>query len=259
MFNLTTIKERQAQFEASPKYKNGLFLAGYFSKINENLKSIDYYRRSVRLGRSTLPDYSFEIFNNMANAVWQEKIAFDSIFPTADAVLESDKVLKTKIIKVAQLMTRLCRKFYRAKDAKKYLQAGIDIALGPNENKKDPMYRTLLADYKLYIEDDTTLATKIKKITLGQGWEEDRDKFYDYAQWCLEREINLEEAELYARKAINLVYPGMYRARVLNTVADICFARGKVEEAIKMINAAIDEDPDNRLYQNQLIRFQDAK
>ena len=47
----------------------------------------------------------------------------------------------------------------------------------------------------------------------------------------------------------------MYRARVLNTVADICFAQGKKDEAIRIINLAIEEDPDNRLYQNQLKRY----
>jgi tetratricopeptide (TPR) repeat protein len=257
--DLTTINERVARFEISPVYNNGLFLAGFYSKIGEHLKSVEYYRRSVPLGKSTFSDYAYEIFNNMANAVWKEMIPFDSVFSTADAVLASKKVLPTKIIKTAQLMTRMGKKFNRSDDAAKYLQAGMTAALGPEENKKDPTYRGLVADYKLYIDKDTVLAIKIKKLTLGQGWEEDRDKFYDYSKWCLEREINLEEAEAYARKAINMVYPGKFRARVYNTVADICFIRGKTEEAIRMINLAIDEDPDNRLYQNQLIKFQDAK
>jgi predicted Zn-dependent protease len=42
----------------------------------------------------------------------------------------------------------------------------------------------------------------------------------------------------------------------LNTVAEICFARGKKDEAIEAINRAIDEEPNNLLYQNQLERFQ---
>jgi tetratricopeptide (TPR) repeat protein len=186
-------------------------------------------------------------------------LPLDSVFPAADAVLASDKVMKTKHIKVAQMMTRLTRKLDRVEEAEKYLQAGMKTALGPENNKKDPTYRLLMADYQLYIEKSPSRATQIKKIVMGAGWEEDRDKFYEYAKWCLDREINLEEAEMYARKAIDMVHPGKYRARVYGTVAEICFVRGKVEEAIRMINFAIDENPVDRLYQNRLIRYQEEK
>ncbi len=253
--DLSTIDQRIDRFETSPTYKEGLFLAGHFSKIGQHLKSIEYYRKSVGLGKSTFNDYSYEIFSNMANAVWKDMIPLDSLFPTADAVLNSKSGKADKEYKVAQLITRVARKVGRTDEIDPYLQAGMKAALGPNENKKDPKYRELLADYILYIEENLSRATKVKKISMGQGWKDDRDKFYDYSKWCLEREINLEEAEMYARKAINLVFPGMYRARVLNTVADICYARDKTDEAVKFINLAIDEDPDNRLYQNQLKRY----
>lgn len=253
--DLSTIDEHIARFNNSPTYNEGLFLAGHFSKIGQYLQAVEYYRKSAGLGKSTYSDYSYEIFNNMANAVWKDMIPFDSLFSVADAVLHSKTAGADKEYKVAQLMTRVARKVGRTDEIAPYLQAGMTAALGPNENKKDPKYRELLADYLLYCEKNLSQATQVKKITLGKGWEDDRDRFYDYSKWCLEREINLEEAEMYARKAINLVYPGMYRARVLNTVADICFARGKTEEAIEIINQAIDEDPDNLLYRNQLKRY----
>ncbi len=256
MQDRTTINTRLARFETNPVYRDGLFLAGFYSKTGEYLKAVNYYRRSVAIGKPNLADYAYDIFENMANAVWQEKIDFDSVFPTADAVLISNRVMPTKIVKTAQLMTRLCRKFNRSHDAAKYLEAGMQTTLKTDNNKQNMMYRLLLADQTLYIKDDTVRAIAIKKDALGPGWENERDKFYDYAQWCLEREIDLDEAEKFARKAIDQVYPGKYRARVLNTVAEICFARGKKDEAIEAINRAIDEEPNNLLYQNQLERFQ---
>ena len=255
MQDLSTIDERMARFEATPIYKEGLFLAGYYSKIGEYLRSVDYYRRSVALGRAGSMDYAYQIFYNMANAVWNDMISFDSLFPAADAALRTNSNELGIEFKVAQLITRVARKVSRTGEIARYLQIGIDATgkIGGEQAKQDNAL--LKADYTLYIEKDLVKATQIKKASLGSGWENDRDKFYEYAKWCLEREINLEEAEMYARKAINLVYPGKYRARVLGTVADICFARGNKDEAIRVINQAIAEDPDDLLYQNQLKRF----
>jgi tetratricopeptide (TPR) repeat protein len=178
---------------------------------------------------------------------------FDSVYPAADAVLKSNASHKDNTVKVAQLMTRLSRKFDHYQGLGKYIQAAIDISAGDNATQQ-----LLRADYALCITNDTVAALSIKKNTMGPGWENDRDRFYEYARWCLERRIKLDEAEMYARKAINLVYPGMYRARVLGTVAEICEARGNLDGAIEAAQSAMDEDPDNLLYRNLLKRFKDA-
>jgi len=178
---------------------------------------------------------------------------FDSVYPAADAVLKSRTNRKDNTVKVAQLTMRLSRKFDHYQGLGKYIQAAIDITAGDNATQQ-----LLKADYALCIANDTAVALSIKKKAMGPGWDNDRDRFYEYARWCLERRINLDEAEMYARKAINLVYPGMYRARVLGTVAEICEARGNLDGAIEAARSAINEDPDNLLYSNLLKRFEDA-
>jgi len=254
--DITPIAQRESRFDANPTQKEALFLAGYFSKSGEHVKAIHYYRRGVALGGSKGYDYGYEIFSNTANAVWKEMLPYDSIYPVADHVLASALRKKDNTVKVAQLMTRLARKFDRYDGLGQYLVAAINItSQSPNDGST---HELLKADYALCIENDTLKATDIKKAAMGSGWEEQRDLFYEYSKWCLERKINLAEAEMYARKAINLVYPGMYRARVLGTVAEICEARGNYKEAIWNARQAISEDPDNLLYQNLLKRFQEA-
>jgi tetratricopeptide (TPR) repeat protein len=251
--DLTPIVNREARCKSNPSQKEALFLAGYFSKSGKYDKSVGYYRRAIGLGGGKGYDYAYEIFSNAANAVWNEMFPFDSVYPAADAVLTSKMNRKDNIVKVAQLMTRLSRKFDHYNGLEKYYQAAIDISTGDKATQQ-----LLKADYALCISNDTATATAIKKNTMGPGWENERDKFYEYAQWCLERRIHLDEAEMYARKAINLVYPGMYRARVLGTVAEICEARGDLDGAIEAAQLAINEEPDNLLYQNLLKRFQEA-
>ncbi len=253
--NITPIEQRESRFKAKPTQQEALFLAGYFSKSGEHVKAVEYYRRGFALSGGKGYDYTYEIFSNTANAVWKEMLVYDSIYPAADAALTSNGKRKENAIKVAQLMTRLARKFNEYDGLEEYLLAAINITSGSPSDKNT--HELLKADYALCIENDTTEATNIKKATMGPGWGDQRDLFYEYSKWCLEREINLAEAEMYARKTINLVYPGMYRARVLGTVAEICEARGNYKEAIWNARQAISEDPDNLLYQNLLKRFQE--
>jgi tetratricopeptide (TPR) repeat protein len=254
--NLLTIDQRVAEFQKKPSSEEALFLAGYFSDKGEHLKAVDYYRRALELRNAPGYDYSFQIFQNMANAVWKDMADFDEALPTADTVLNSKVKSTENVIKVAQLMARLARKTNRTGDIAKYLQAGIDAAAADKSGKWKASCSELKADYALHVSADTTTALRLKKESLGAGWEKDRDKFYAFANWCLERKIDLEEAEEYARKTVNLVYPGRIRAMVLNTLAEICAARGHTEEAVKIIKLAIDQEPRNEFYSGQLEKFQ---
>lgn len=44
---------------------------------------------------------------------------------------------------------------------------------------------------------------------------------------------------------------------VLDTVAEICNARGSCNSALDWIQLAVNEDPDNQYYKDQFERFQD--
>ena len=160
------------------------------------------------------------------------------------------------MINVGKMMIHLARRKNKTETVGKYLLAAINAASNSRNARHQESYRLLRADYSLHISHDTTEAVALKKVTLGKGWEENRDRFYDFARWCLERKVNLAEAEEYARKTVNLVYPGKIRAMVLNTLAEIAFARGDSNRAEKIIRLAIEQEPDNEYYQQQLRRFE---
>jgi len=251
--DLTTIKTRKNRFEKSPNFTDAVYLARYNTDIYENLKAIEYYRQAEKLKTIAGYDFSFDIFKNSANAAWTDKIPFDSVLPAADAVINAPKKNINNIIKVGEMMIRLGRKLGMADRIGKYLLAGLNITAGDSRYKEK--HENFRADSALYIKKDTALCLEIKKASMGDNWIDERDRFYMFSKWCLEREINLEEAEIHARRAIDLVYPGKYRARVLNTVAEICYARGDGEEAVKIISLAIEQQPENEFYQVQLEKF----
>jgi tetratricopeptide (TPR) repeat protein len=256
--DLASIDERLARFKASPTFQDALGLAKFYSDIGENLQAIEFYQHAVSLGKGTNVDFTYQIFMNTANASWKEMLPFEDVLPTADAVLSAKRKNVSNIVKVSQIMARLARKLGRTDEIAKYLQAGIDVTANSQDPKTRESHNLAKADYALHVEGDATKAVSIRKAGLGAGWEDNRDKFYAFAKWCLERKINLEEAEMYARKTINMVYPGKIRAKVLNIVAEICFARGKTAEAIKTIGMAIEQEPENEFYPKQLKRFQES-
>lgn len=256
--DLASIDERLARFRASPTFQDAVGLAKYFTDIGENLQALEFYNKATDLGKGTNADFTYQIFMNTANASWKEMLPFEDVLPTADAVLTAKRKNATNITKVSQIMARLARKRGRTDEVAKYLQAGIDVTANSQDPKTRESHNLAQADFALHIDGDEAKAVKIRKSGLGAGWEDNRDKFYAFAKWCLDRKTNLVEAEMYARKTINMVYPGKIRAKILNTVAEICFARGKTAEAVKVIGMAIEQEPENDFYPKQLKRFRES-
>ncbi len=254
--DLTSINQRVKAYETNPTLRQALTLARYFADTKDNLGAVEYYLRAREFSDSTAYDYSQEIFLNTANAVWQDDLPFEEVLPVADAVLGARRKNAAHITKVAQIMARLARKLNQTDRIKRYLQAGINITANAREEKTRLTNIDFKADYALHVNGDTTGALEIKTSGMPTDWRDQRDQFYAYSKWCLERKINMDEAERLARRTIDMVYPGVYRARVLSTVAEICLARGKQAEAIEMAQKAIAEDPDNRAYTRQLERYE---
>lgn len=253
--DLTTIGVRESRFEAQPTYDDAVFLAEYFSDASSYLKAVTYFRKARELSRSPDVHIYYKIFESLANAVWADSAKFAEVLPAADAVLDYRPADPRSITLVASNITRLARDMRKTAEIGKYLKAGIDITAGRRDEKSREANALFKADYALYIENDTLKALQISKASLGNGWENKPDKFYDFAKWCLERKIDLGEAEAFTRKAVNMASPGQFKAKVLNTLAEIRIARGDTADAVKIIDEAIDEDPEDDFYTRQWNRF----
>lgn len=253
--DLASIDQRLTRFGEKPTYQDAVALARYYSDISEHLKAVDYYRQAASLNPRSVPDFTYEIFSNTANAIWQEKLAFDSIYPAADTAISSPYKSPSNVALVGNFMSQLARKFNRFENLSKYLEAGMAATKGQPQEKLQQYYVLLEADYALHIEDDTEKALTIRKAGLGEGWENERDKAYTFAKWCLDRKINLEEAERITRRTLDQVFPGRFKAMVLNTLAEICAAQGNYKEAFRVIALAVRENPENDYYEEQFERF----
>jgi len=239
---------------SSPTPDNIITLAKYNNEIGENVKAAELYRRAEGFQKGS--DYLFKIFENMADATWKGKSSFKQFLQSADDVLAAKSGNITNVTGVGIIVTRVARKVGRTDEIDKYLQPGIDITGNKEDKRSKDLHTTLIADQALYVKKDTAGAISIKKESLGSDWENIPQKFYSFAKWCLERNIDLDEAENFASKAIEGSTEGKFRASILVTLADIYKARGKNTEAINTMELAILQDPQNSYYKTKLTEIQ---
>jgi tetratricopeptide (TPR) repeat protein len=249
-----TIDKRYELLKSKPAFDNALFLAKYNNEIGDNIKAAELYKQAQTLKSGS--DYYYDIFQNTANAVWNETGPFSQLLVAADNVLAARGGNVTSVASVGVITARVARKVGKTDDIAKYLQAGIDITSGRTDMKSKDWNNILLAEQALYVQHDTAKAISIRRSNLGPDWENKPSKFFTYAKWCLERKIDLANAESYASKAVEGSTEGKFRASILVTLADIYEARGKMADAIKTMKMAIEQDPHNTWYSSELKRMQ---
>ena len=255
LLDLTTVDERKARLQSNPSFSDAIFLANHSTETGEHLKAAEYYRQAGSLVTGGSSDYSYEIFENTAKAAWKDMVVFDEVLPAADGVLNSNRGRSGNIAKMARFMVKLARKQDKTDRIAKYIQAGVDATADDRSASGRESHMLLQADFELYVNRDTVEAVRIKKSSMGDNWLANPEKYYGFSKWCLERMIILEEAEHYAREAGKRAYAGEFRATVLNTLAEIVYIRGDTNEAIRLIEMAIEQDPEKNSYKEKLERF----
>ena len=255
--NLTTITDRIAAFDQLQNRDDALFLASFHADISKFVEAAGYYKLAQSLpGKSV--DYSYQIFENYANAAWNDQIPFDDVLPAADGVIGATRKSLKNIAKVAQLISKLARRREATDRIAKYLQAGIVATAARKDDKGLKLHADFKADQALYVFADTLGAIEFKKAGLGENWDSDLDNYFPFASFCFERRINLEEAQRFVQTASQRASDGAFKAKHLSLLANICEARGMMAEALRYVEQAVTQNPDKEAYAKQLERMREA-
>lgn len=251
--DLSTIDEKLARYAENPALNDALSLARYSYSLYEYKNAVDYYNKAQELDPGS--DYSYEILNNIIYGVRQDAFTYEDAVRAAEVVFSHDNIENQ--VYAAGRMSRLANRLEKTDEMTKYLERGIEAAGKTTDEEILRSATTIKIDYNLYVTGDKNKAIELKKSTYDEGWTEDPGRLNSFAWWCYVENVNLEEAEKLAIKAVELSEPGHEKAMILDTVANLCKAQGKMDDAIKYMEMAVAEDPDDEGFKETLEKFKE--
>jgi len=254
--DLTTINARVDRNLQNSNLDDSKYLAQYYSDSHEYTSAIEMYKQAENLDTRGVLDFSYEIFSSTANLAWNDSVGMNTVYDAADNILDSDRKKINNITGVAAIMTRVARKRSNYSNLDKYLKAAIDATTGSSNPRLKKKYDNFVLDRIICIENDTLKAINLKKNQLGVGWEQNPEIYYSFSKWCLERAVNLAEAQMFAERAVKRSGPGKGKAMVLETLADILVALDDDDGAIAILEQAEFEDPNNDKYSRKIEELQ---
>lgn len=253
--DLTPLEIREARFASNPTEAGAARMAAIRETKGEYAAAVEYYRQAGKLGGST-ERYAGEILMAQAGGMRSKLFTFDDVKATADGILAAKSGDQGDLLMTAALMTRLSRRQEKPEMAVPYLRTAVEATEGVTDPDLVAERKGLLVDHALLVLEDKDKAVSLKRAGMPEGWMEDSGALNGFAWWCYENKVNLEEAEALARKGAGLAPPGKEKAMILDTVAEICLARGGCQDAVALSEEALANDPQNDYYKKQLERFQ---
>jgi tetratricopeptide (TPR) repeat protein len=240
-----TLNERLKRFQKKPSEEDAMKIGELRHAEGMFAEAVAYFRRAQQLNPASDMNYDSMIFNSMAYGNFYELFSADQVRDQPDVVLASARRTEADLIKVAYSMHKVAR---RADDLSlflPYLKKGVEGTAASEDEKIKTKRAGLMPEYTLYINKDVDGAIAYKKASLPEGWRKNSKELNNFAWWCFENKVNLEEAEKFARRGIELAKPGTEKANVLDTLAEICDVSGRCEDAVEYIRMAVAEDPGN--------------
>lgn len=251
----TTIDEKKARFEQEPTAELAEILGNIHSSMNESAEAVACFRKAGEFLADTGVDFSMEILEAMFGGYLDEQFTIDEMTAAADAAVARETGGHDEISFVAVVMTMAAQKEGNGDLAVPYLQKAMAALEGVEDPDLDKRKKWLTLAHATYVERDMDKAVALKRGMMPQGWEEQAGTLNEFAWWCFENDVNLQEAESLARKGAELAEAGMEKAQVLDTVAEIVNALGNPGEAAALIEQALEEVPEDENLMEQLERF----
>lgn len=249
-----TIVQKIKAYEKKPTKELACALATHASVGYDFPAAVKYYKAAREMDPANAGIYSEEILTFMYYGSRGGAFTLDEIETEAKAVVSSDSATAETKMMVAQMVRGLAGNNGQIDRAIPFIKKALKASEG-NADLADQRL-ALEIDEALLITKDTDKAVALKRKSMGDDWLESPDQLNEFAWWCFENRINLEEAEGLALKGAELASTDSERANILDTAAEICLARGNCDDAIARIKQAIELDPEKDYFKEQLARFE---
>jgi len=253
--NPVPIEVREERFGESGTAADALVLATWNWSRGEIQAALEWYEKAGELNDDPEVDYSTTVFVMAFEAYRKRQATADQVVRAAQGVLRWEGHTPVDALYLARYITGVARNEGTPEIVGPFLEAAFDESAETQDAEILKLRKGMALEHALYVDKDADAAVRIYKERLPQGWEKDAKTLNAFAWWCFENRIHLEEAETHARSAVDLAPDDATRAMILDTLAEICLARGRPEDSVRYMEAAIEADPERDHYRQQLERF----
>ncbi len=253
-----TITEKREVFKTEPNLALALALASDAATGSEYKAAVVYYDQALELDPANAGEYRNQILMSMIYGIEDESFSMDDVIAKAEPVMASQETPVTDKLELALMLKYFAGKTGHMDKAVPFIASAWDASEGSTDEEVIKYRDYLEVSHALLVEKDSAKAFDLYREKMPEGWQEDPEQLNKIAWWCFENNVNLEEAQDLAAKGIELAEVDQEKANLLDTAAEICTALGNCDEALAKIQKAVELEPDNEHFQEQLVRFEKA-
>jgi tetratricopeptide (TPR) repeat protein len=251
-----TIQEKKAAYKAEPTVELARCLANDAATAYDFKSAVQYHQQAREMDPANAKEYTHQILTSMYYGSRGGAFTFDEVEAEAKPALSTMDPSVEQHVELALMLRNMARQSGQPERALPYIKTALKASAGSTDESISEQRVHLEIDHALLVEQDSEKALQLFRSTLDEGWMDNSNKLNNFAWWCFENDVNLEEAEEMALRGVELADSDAARANVLDTAAEICNKLGNCEEAIERIKRAIALAPDRQYFKDQLIRFE---
>ena len=256
--DLDTVAGKTVRFESEPTVDLALRLARVSEARREYSKVVSFLEQAAELDPETAADHDVRILQAMGYS-FGEPYDEDQLRAAAEKTLARSGLTPVDAMQVAWTMHKVAKSSDHPQLRVPFLVDALDLvnSMDMDDEEAQMYYDELSIVRALLIDHDEERAVALKRESMDKGWRDDANGSNAFAWWCFENRVNLEEAYDVAIRGAELAEDDAARAMILDTVAELCNARGNCEGAIEWIDQAIAADPESEYYKEQRSRFEE--
>jgi tetratricopeptide (TPR) repeat protein len=249
-----TIGEKKEAFAKAPSLSLSLALASYSETVGANADAVTYYREAMKQDPQLVGELRTKAFMAMFYGLRTKQFTPDDVVAAGQEIAGDSAAEPGDHLTVASILKRVAP----PETYVPVLQRALKATAGASDPDIVAGRKELEIDAALLIDKDPDKALGLKRAMLPDGWRDDPSQLNDFAWWCCESDVNLEEAFDLAMKGAKLATANGDKANLLDTAAEIVFKQGDAKKAIELEEQAVQLMPDRKNFKQTLERFKGA-
>ncbi len=253
-----TLVEKRAAYAVAPTAELAETMANDVATDYDWAGSVGYFRKVRELAPARADEVTRTIFMYMAEADPAD-FTFDDIRTEGERVMAAAGTTAEDRVELGSLMMDAAESHERVADGIPYLERALGAATGlPDDSKVARTVKFLQITHALKVEKNASRAVELRKSLMVENWQQEARRLNQFAAWCLQNEVNLDEADALVLKAVELAKTDGERGRYLSTAGEIALKRGDTAAALERAQKALAIEPENENYKDLVTRVETA-